>query len=134
MKIGNRFILWEGVMIFSDKKMIIGDNVTIGPYTRIGAMEEITLGSNIVIGRFATILDHDHHFKISEKGDLQFDGYITAPVKMGSNIWLGDKCTILKGVTIGDNVIAGANTLINKDVPPNCVIAGVPFKIIRTLP
>jgi len=52
---------------------------------------------------------------------------------VGNNIWIGDKCTILKGVTIGDNVVIGANTLVHKDVPSGVVIGGVPFKILKNI-
>jgi acetyltransferase-like isoleucine patch superfamily enzyme len=64
---------------------------------------------------------------------MKLDGYTTAPIKIGNNVWVGDKSTILKGVTIGDNVVVGANTLVNKDVPDNCVIGGIPFKILKQL-
>jgi acetyltransferase-like isoleucine patch superfamily enzyme len=54
-------------------------------------------------------------------------------VKIGNNVWIGDKATILGGVTIGDNVIIGANSVVTHDVPSNCVAAGNPAKIIKKI-
>lgn len=131
--VGGRMILQDQVMLYTHGKMSIGSNLQVNSYSRIVAHEEITIGNNVSIGRFVTILDHDHHYEIKDNGDLNLEGYETAPIHIGSNIWLGDKCTVLKGVTIGDNVVAAAHTLIHKDVPPNSLIFGVPYKIIKNL-
>ncbi|MDO4565403.1 MAG: DapH/DapD/GlmU-related protein, partial [Clostridia bacterium] len=55
------------------------------------------------------------------------------PVTIGNDVWIGGNCTILPGVTIGNNVIVAAGAVVTKDVPDNCVVAGVPAKIIRNL-
>lgn len=52
---------------------------------------------------------------------------------IGDNVFIGMKSTILKGVHIGNNVIIGANSLVNKDIPDNCVAAGNPCKVIMGL-
>jgi len=57
--------------------------------------------------------------------------YRTGSVKIGRNCWLGTAVTILPGVELGDNVTVGANSVVTKSFPSNCVIAGVPAKIIR---
>jgi serine acetyltransferase len=48
-------------------------------------------------------------------------------------VWLGDRCTVLKGVTIGDNSIVAANAVVSKDVPANVVVAGNPAQVVKTL-
>jgi len=110
----------------------IGERLYVNQYTRIIAHEGITIGKNVTIGQQVTILDHDHRYTYVGD-DLQLDGYVTAPITIGNNVWIADKATVLKGVTIGDNVVVGANTLVHKDVPPNCVVGGVPFKILKQL-
>ncbi|MEL6863368.1 MAG: acyltransferase [Bacteroidota bacterium] len=127
-----RIIVDDQVMLFSKGELSIGDGFGINRYSRIVAHERIEIGDQVTIGQMVTILDHDHRYEMVD-GQLQLDGYTTAPVKIGNNIWIGDKCTILKGVTIGDNVVVGAHTLIHKDVPSGVVIAGQPFKILKTL-
>lgn len=127
-----RIIINDQVMLYAKGQIIIGEQFYINRYSRIVAHEKIEIGKNVTIGQMVGILDHDHHYTFAGK-DMQLQGYDTAPIKIGNNVWLGDKCTVLKGVKIGNNVVAGANTLIHKDVPDNSVIGGVPFKILKTL-
>ncbi len=127
-----RIIVDDDVMLFSKGELRLGKRFCINRYSRIVAHDQIEIGDNVTIGQMVSILDHDHHYKM-EKENLTLDGYSTAPVKIGNNIWIGDKCTILKGVTIGDNVVIGANTLVHKNVPAGSVIGGVPFKILKEL-
>lgn len=54
-------------------------------------------------------------------------------VVIGNNVWIGDKAAILAGVHIGDGAIIGANSVVAKDVPANCVVGGIPAKVLRTL-
>lgn len=54
-------------------------------------------------------------------------------MKIGNNVFIGMKSTILKGVHIGSNVVIGANSLVNKDIPDNCVAAGNPAKVIMSI-
>ena len=88
------------------------------------------IGDNVVIAQFVTVLDHDHAHGLKD-GIVSFSGYTTGAVKIGSNVWIGDKCTILKGTVIGDNVIVGAITLINCDVPSNCIVVGNPCRVVK---
>lgn len=127
-----RIILNDNVMIQSKGILELGSELGVNSFSRIVAHEKITIGDHVTIGQMVGILDHDHDFSITQ-GNLKLDGYKTAPIKIGNNVWIGDKCTILKGVTVGDNVVIGTNTLVNKDVPNNCIIGGVPFKILREL-
>ncbi len=127
-----RIIVDDHVMLFAKGPISIGEQFGINRYSRIVAHEGIKIGDHVTIGQMVSILDHDHHFEM-EDGKMKLDGYTTAPITIGNNVWLGDKCTILKGVTIGDNVVIGANSLIHKDVPSGVVAGGVPFKILKEL-
>ena len=55
------------------------------------------------------------------------------PVKIGKNVWVCRQVTILSGVSIGENSIIGANSVVNKDIPPNCVAAGNPAVVVKTI-
>ena len=124
--------LSDQVMLESAGLLEIGPGSSINSHSRVVAFQRVTLGRNVTLAQHVTVLDHDHGYRYDDD-DLILDGYDTAPITIGDNVWLGDKCTVLKGVTIGNNVIAGANTLINKDVPPDSLIVGVPFRVIRRL-
>ena len=127
-----RIIIDDSVMLYAKGKIIIGENFCINRYSRIVAHEKIEIGDNVTIGQMVSILDHDHKYKMSDD-NLELEGYTSAAVHIKSNIWIGDKCTILKGITIGNNVVIGANTLVHKDVPDGVVIGGNPFKILKKI-
>ena len=127
-----RIIVSDDVMIFCKGELRIGDRFGINNYSRIVAHEKIEIGENVTIGQMVSILDHDHNYTLNGD-DMELSGYNTSPISIGNNVWIGDKSTVLKGVTIGDNVVIGANTLVNKDVPNNCVIGGVPFKVLKNI-
>ena len=54
-------------------------------------------------------------------------------IKIGNNVFIGEDAMIMYGVTIGNNVVIGARSLVTKDIPDNCVAAGTPARIIKTL-
>ena len=134
MRIGAGFVTDDDVLIAASGSLTLGDNVFINSGSRLVAHESIEIGSNVVIAANVSILDHDHRTSV-EGGRLVIDGdrFVTAPIRIGSNVWLGDKATVLKGVSIGDNVIVGANSVVTKDVASGSVVAGVPARLIRSL-
>lgn len=110
----------------------LGDRCVLNKYSRIVAHESITLGNNVVIARFVSILDHDH--SVGRQGDdISFKGYTTQPICIGNNVWIGDKVSITKGVNIGNNVVVAANSVVTKDVPDNVIVGGVPASIIKQI-
>ncbi len=119
--------------IISKGHLVFGDKCVINPYSRIIAFNKIVLGNRVIIARFVSILDHDHKFSLDESGELNIEGYNTAPIIIGNNVWIGDKVSIMKGVVIGDNVIIGANSVVARDIPSNTVAAGIPCRVIKPL-
>ena len=112
----------------------IGKNCNFGDFIHITAINKIQIGDNLLTGRWVTITDNSH-------GDTQLESLKTAPIKrewvskgpviIGNNVWIGDKATILPGVTIGDGAIIGANSVVTSDIPSYCVAGGNPAKIIK---
>lgn len=60
-------------------------------------------------------------------------GLIVKPITIKQNAWIGAAATILPGVTIGENSIVGANSLVTKDVPPNTVVVGSPAQFVKNI-
>jgi len=112
----------------------IGDHFSLNKYARIVARESIELGDHVLIAQFVTIVDHDHHGQTNAAGQLVFSDYTVSPISIGSNVWIGEKSTITKGVRIGNNVIVAAHALVNRDVPDNCVVGGVPARVLKSIP
>ncbi len=109
----------------------IGKNVGISGST-IYAWDHISIGDNTLIGANCKILDSDlHPLDAEDRNSNNWDAVKTAPISIGANCFIGCNCLILKGVTIGDNSVIGAGSVITKDIPANSVAAGNPAKIIR---
>lgn len=90
----------------------------------------ITLGKNVHITDGVRFLAHDGGVLIFRQfvPDLE----ITKPIKIGSDVYIGNNVLILPGVTIGNKVVIGAGAVVAKDIPDNSVAVGVPAKVIKT--
>ena len=89
----------------------------------------IEIGNDVQITRGVTILTHGYDWSVL-KGKYGVVLGSALGVSIGNNVFIGMNTTILKGVHIGDNVIIGAGSLINKDIPNDCVVAGNPAKVV----
>ena len=117
-------------------KIIIGNNVIFNSDCHIGCIDTIIIGDNVLVASRVFITDHYHgstdgsdintpaaHRELTSKG----------PVIIGDNVWIGEGVAIMPGVTIGKNCIIGANAVVVNSFPDNCVIAGVPGKLIKLM-
>ena len=127
---------WERTCAGGDfhPEIHIGENCCFGAWNHITATNKIQIGNNLLTGKWVTITDNSH-------GDTDFVSLQTpplmrrvtskGPVVIGDNVWIGDKATILPGVTIGDGAVIAANAVVTKDVPAYCVVGGNPARIIK---
>lgn len=115
----------------SKAKIIIGDNCGFSG-TVIAAQEYIEIGDGTMCGGNVTITDTDWHpvDPIDRKCNKKA---ASAPVIIGSNVWLGLNVIILKGVRIGDNSVIGAGSIVTSDIPSNVIAAGCPARVIKKL-
>lgn len=114
----------------------IGDNCNINEYNHITACSQITIGDNLLTGRYVYISDNSHGSSKYEELLLHPHKrplHVKGPVVIGDNVWICEHACILSGVTIGDGAIIAANAVVTHDVPPYCVAAGVPAKVIKCL-
>ena len=113
---------WGGAL-----RMGRNSGLNLGCY--VVAMEEITIGENVMIGPYVVIVDHDHGTENSGV-PMVLQKMKTAPVTIRDDVWIGAHVTIAKGVQIGRGAIVGANAVVTHDVPEYCIAAGVPAKVI----
>lgn len=115
----------------TDAVITIGSHVKLNG-TVIHARERVEIGSYCLFGPGVVILDNDSHpvvlDPIARRGAPS-----SAPVILGDNVWVGMRSLIMKGVTIGDNSIIAAQSVVTKDVPSNTVVGGSPAKFIRII-
>ena len=122
---------------FGEKYLIeIGENVEINDEVHIGATQKIIIEDNVLIASKVYISDHNHG---CYKGDEQDSPMSipkerkihSSPIKIEKNVWIGELCCILQGVTIGEGSIIGAMSVVTKDIPPYTIAVGSPAKLIK---
>ena len=92
-------------------EIFIGDKCFFNTNCSVTAMEKIAIGEGCQIGNNVVIVDHNH--------TKDFSGYTTAPVMIGSKVWIGANCVILPGSVIGDGAVIGAGSIVNGEVKAN---------------
>ena len=112
------------------KNIYIGNNFTGNYNLTILDIREVHIGNNVMIGPNTLITTVGH--PLSPMGRRAHMG-IAEPVTIGNDVWLGGNVTVLPGVHIGNNVVVGAGAVVTKDVPDNCVVAGVPARKIKEI-
>lgn len=137
--------IMEGQIIFEKNRAIvnIGKNTFIGGSSIICA-KSIEIGNDVLIAWGCTIIDHNSHsiYWEKRKNDVRkwhfkkkdWTNVTKKPVKINDRVWIGFNSIILKGVTIGENSIIGAGSVVTKDIPPYSIFAGNPAKFIRKVP
>lgn len=108
-------------------RLEIGSGVFINYGASLSAHRLVQIGDNCQIGSYACLMDNDYHGveNRAEPGDSK-------PIVLGRNVWLGVRVIVLKGVTIGNNAVVGAGSVVTKDIPPDCLAVGVPARVVRT--
>jgi acetyltransferase-like isoleucine patch superfamily enzyme len=93
------------------------------------AYKKIIISSHCEIAEMVVIRDQNHQYGSNEL--IKNAGFETSEIVIAENVWLGAKCTILKGVHLGNSVVVGANSLVNKSFDNNSVVGGIPAKLIK---
>ena len=115
----------------SGRFITIGKNVGIGEYAHLGGAGGLCIGDDCIIGPYLSCHPENHRF-LDEQELIRLQGTQRKGISIGKNCWIGAKVTILDGVHIGDNCVIAAGAVINKDMPNNAVIGGVPARVIRS--
>jgi acetyltransferase-like isoleucine patch superfamily enzyme len=143
ISIGNNFVAGPRLRIeahdrfeeqFFNPRILIGDNVNINFDCHIGCIGEIKIGNGVLIASKVLIIDHFH-------GETAINNSAISPIKrplvskgkisIGDNVWIGEGCVIMPGVSIGNNCIIGANSVVTKSFEDNKIIGGNPAKVIK---
>ena len=112
------------------KNIFVGEDFLANYNVTILDISPVYIGNYCMIGPNSLITTVGHPLSPQGRRDKLAQA---KPIKIGDDVWIGGNCTILPGVTIGNNVIIAAGSVVTKDIPDNCVVAGVPSKVIRKL-
>lgn len=129
-RLGKNTKVLKGALI--DSKTIVGDECFINTNTiitksKIGSY--CSIGSNVVIGPG----EHDLT-KCSTSGRFYHDAYeelTKKPCEIGNDVWIGTYAIVLRGVSVGNGAVIGANSVVTKDVPDFAIVAGVPARVLK---
>lgn len=119
-----------GAFVEIQKNAVVGKNCKISSHTFI--CEGVTIEDNVFVGHNVTFINDKYPRATTADGTLQTDeDWKVEPTLVKKGASIGSGTTILSKVTVGENAIVGAGSVITKDVPPNTIVAGNPARIMR---
>lgn len=116
------------LVTYDSGRIEIGEHTFINYGSSIAARVSVKIGSHCHLGHYMFVMDNNQH-DVVRHTELPPSG----PVIIEDNVWIGSKVVILPGVRIGSRAVIGAGSIVTKDVPPRCVAAGNPARVIRHL-
>lgn len=133
-RIGEGTVFWGWPTITGSgdiySRLVIGEScwINLGVLINVGA--RISIGDRVAIGHQVMILTDSHEIGTV---DRRAGKLYAQEVCVGNGAWLGARALLLPGVTVGDQAVVAAGALVNKDVPPNTLVGGVPARVLREL-
>lgn len=121
----------------SRKRLILGNNIQVNDFVHICALDHVEIGDGCLFASHVYISDNSHGRYEGGSNDSSPEiapdhrEYITAPVKIGKNCWLGEGVIVMPGVTIGDGCVIGAHSVVNKDIPSASIAVGSPARVVK---
>lgn len=152
--LGSRIVIGKGVMLISESQyntsginhpcilsaevagaeIIIHDGVGMSG-TAVVAVGRVEIGEQTMLGANTNVYETDFHSAdpVKRFGHETIAEVPHAPIVIGKRCWIASNSTVLKGVTIGDETVVGAMSLVNRPLPPRVLAGGVPAKVIKQL-
>lgn len=122
---GKQLWIGKGFHLWNKGNLVLGERCALGAFVVVANHAPVEIGDDFLAAPGLTIDSGSHEPSTLEP--------VCKPIKIGHRVWCGDNVTILSGVTVGDDVVIGAGSLVNKSIPPNSIAVGVPAKVIKPL-
>ncbi len=121
----------HSIVLAKGASIELGDGCNISSSCRIATQNGVKIGRSVLIAAYCYIGPGNHEIDDLDKPIIEQGMEPSSGVTIGDNVWIGTRATVLDGVSIGEDAVIGAHSLVTKDVPPRAVVAGIPAKIIR---
>jgi acetyltransferase-like isoleucine patch superfamily enzyme len=108
----------------------LGSNVGIGEFAYLGGAGGLEIGDDTIVGQYFSCHPENHNYD-DANALIRHQGVTRKGIRIGSNCWIGSKVTVLDGVTIGNGCIIAAGAVVTKSFPDNCIIGGIPARLIK---
>jgi acetyltransferase-like isoleucine patch superfamily enzyme len=108
----------------------VGDYSNIGPYCYLGCSGFIEIGRKVLMGPRVTMHAENHNYERTDV-PIKEQSVSRSPIIIEDDCWLASDCVILAGVRVGTGAIVAAGAVVNRDVPPFAVVAGIPAKVVK---
>lgn len=120
--------IYHGTEVRSARKLLIGENSSIGNNCVLDARGGLTIGANVNISTGVQIWSAQHDWRSADFA------YVTAPVVVGDNAWVSARAILLPGAQIGHGAVVAAGAVVSGAVPPGALVGGVPARVIGQRP
>lgn len=144
INIGDNCLIYGTVYSMDDGKISIGNHTCIFENSFVGSQRNVKIGNCVIISNNVKIYDNNNHpTNPLIRHEMCLKGFFgdawtwkhskIAPVVIEDDVWIGERSTILKGVTIGQGAIVASNSVVTKNVPPHTIVAGNPAQVVKDL-
>lgn len=117
------------IAIYGAGRIVLGDDSFVGHHCTLAARESIVIGARTLLAELVSVRDHDHVVGLSPSSPQN----AITPVQIGDDVWIGAKCTVIRGTRIGDRTVIGANAVARGELPADALCVGVPARVVRSL-
>lgn len=128
-QVDERFVLIPPFYTAGGVDISVGRNVFVNQNCTFYDLGGLNIGDDVMIGPNVSIITTGHPIEPSRRRD----GVTAKPIVIERNVWIGAGATIIGGVTVGENSVVGAGSVVTHDVPPNTLVGGNPAKVIRSI-
>jgi acetyltransferase-like isoleucine patch superfamily enzyme len=129
-RVGKNCVIEQPLFCTYGSNTTVGDNFFMNVGGKLMDSGKITIGNNVMLAPDVALITETHSQNVSERNQgLEY----THPITIGDNVWLATGVKVLPGVTIGDNTVIGAGSVVTKSIPSNVMAAGVPCRVIRAV-
>jgi len=133
-----RLVLGPWCWIGNDNKLrahegqlTLGPKVVMGRDNVINTYLDIEIGEATIIADWVYICDFDHRYQRLDIA-IKDQGIVKSPSRIGADVWMGEKTTVLRGVNVGDGSVVASHCLVNKDIAPFSIAVGVPVRVVKS--